>query len=67
MWLPLQDSFQFDFRMPDPEARVKHFWVEKGASSPSAEGTHLIAIKEGDEWTGPPAPMRMRGTMSRVK
>lgn len=51
IWLPLQDSFRFDF----PVAREqpwKQFWVEKGASSPSAEGTHEVAVQAGDNWVG---------------
>ena len=51
VWLPLQDSLQFDFRI-GPEQSLKHFWVEKGASSPSAAGTHNVAFQVGDEWTG---------------
>ncbi|HEX4810055.1 MAG TPA: alpha-galactosidase [Bryobacteraceae bacterium] len=51
IWLPLQDSLRFDFRVP-PEQLLKYFWVEKGAGSPSAEGTHDVALRDGGEWTG---------------
>ena len=51
IWLPLQDSFRFDFHAP-PEQLMRQFWVEKGASAPSAEGTHLVPLLEGTEWTG---------------
>jgi hypothetical protein len=51
IWLPLQDSFRFDFHVP-AEQRIQQFWVEKGASSPSAEGTHSVTLREGDSWTG---------------
>ncbi len=51
IWLPLQDSFRFDFQVA-PEQPLKKFWVEKGASSPSAEGTHEVVLHVGDEWMG---------------
>lgn len=51
IWLPLQDSFRFDFRVPAQDS-FKQFWVEKGASSPSAEGTHYIDLRDGSTWTG---------------
>ena len=51
MWLPLQDSFRFDFKAPRRQG-INYFWVEKGASSPSAEGTHKTPLREGDEWRG---------------
>jgi hypothetical protein len=51
IWLPLQDSFRFDFQIA-PGQRLKQFWVEKGASAPSAEGTHSAPLKVGDEWMG---------------
>jgi len=49
--LPLQDSFRFDFQIA-PEQSLTQFWVEKGASSPSDEGTHIVPLKQGSEWTG---------------
>ncbi len=51
VWLPLQDSFRFDFRV-DATQPLRQFWVEKGAGSPSAQGTHNVPLKPGDEWTG---------------
>ncbi len=51
IWLPLQDSFHFSLPVA-PEQPWKQFWVEKGASAPSAEGTHAVPLKAGDEWTG---------------
>ena len=51
VWLPLEDSFRFDFRMAR-ERSLNYFWVEKGASSPSPEGTHNSPLREGDEWLG---------------
>ena len=51
VWLPLQDSIRFQFDVPR-EQSLRQFWVEKGASSPSAEGTHNDLLQEGDHWTG---------------
>jgi Melibiase/Glycosyl hydrolase family 36 C-terminal domain len=51
VWLPLQSSFVFDWQI-DPQAALQRFWVEKGADVPSAEGTHLDALAEGDAWLG---------------
>lgn len=51
LWLPLQPSLQFDWRVGDarPLARL---WVEKGADTPSAVGTHYDALREGERWIG---------------
>ena len=51
IWLPLQDSFRFDWRVP-PDENLEQLWIEKGAGGPSAEGTHLYTIGDGYEWTG---------------
>ena len=51
IWLPLQDSFQFDFQV-DPKTSLEHFFVEKGAGSPSAVGTHQVTVPAGYKWTG---------------
>ena len=51
LWLPLQNSFEFDFRI-DSNQPLKQLWIEKGAGSPSEQGTHYIALQEGDKWTG---------------
>jgi hypothetical protein len=49
--LPLQASFRFDWEI-DPQAALQRFWVEKGADTPSSEGTHLDALRDGDAWLG---------------
>jgi Melibiase/Glycosyl hydrolase family 36 C-terminal domain len=65
LWLPLQDSFQFDWRLPAGK-KLEQLWIEKGAGGLSAEGTHLITISDGYEWTGEsstyahPAPGQQR-------
>ena len=51
VWLPFQDSFQFDFSIRSG-AGLKHFFVEKGADTPSAVGTHDVALQEGYAWEG---------------
>jgi hypothetical protein len=49
--LPLQPSFRFSWQL-QPGSAVERFWVEKGADTPSAEGTHLDAMLDGDAWSG---------------
>lgn len=51
IWLPLQDSFAFNFKVPASE-QLRQFYVEKGASSPSEIGTHSVNLADGYEWTG---------------
>lgn len=51
LWLPLQPSLKFDWTF-NPAAPLQRFWVEKGADTPSAVGTHLDALNEGDRWEG---------------
>jgi hypothetical protein len=51
LWLPLQPSLRFDWQI-DPAQPLARLWVEKGAGTPSAEGTHLDALHEGDRWVG---------------
>jgi hypothetical protein len=51
VWLPLQPSVRFDWQI-DGEAALERFWVEKGADTPSALGTHLDALRDGDAWQG---------------
>jgi hypothetical protein len=51
LWLPLIPSLRFHW-VVDPATPLERFWVEKGADTPSAEGTHLDALREGDTWEG---------------
>jgi hypothetical protein len=51
LWLPLLASLRFDWRI-DSSRSLARFWVEKGAGTPSAEGTHLDALRDGDRWLG---------------
>jgi hypothetical protein len=49
--LPLQDSFSFDWAV-STAAQLRHLWVEKGAGTPTAEGTHDGALTGGYHWEG---------------
>jgi len=51
LWLPLVPSFRFDWHV-DPKVALQRFWVEKGADTPSSQGTHLDALHQGDSWVG---------------
>ena len=51
LWLPLQESFRFNFRV-DPQAELEHVYVEKGDGSPSDVGTHEVSLTNEYKWTG---------------
>jgi len=51
LWIPLQDSFRFDWRVAGSE-KLEQLWVEKGAGGPSAEGTHRNSLSDGYKWVG---------------
>ncbi|MGI8772938.1 MAG: alpha-galactosidase [Acidobacteriaceae bacterium] len=51
LWLPLQDSLQFSWRVAADEP-LEQLWVEKGAGKPSAIGTHLVKVGDGHKWIG---------------
>jgi hypothetical protein len=51
LWLPLIPSMRFDWVI-DPAVPLERFWVEKGADTPSAAGTHLDALRAGEVWEG---------------
>jgi hypothetical protein len=50
-WIPLQDSLAFNWKV-DPRQPLVHLYVEKGANTPSAVGTHQVALSEVYRWTG---------------
>lgn len=51
LWLPLIDSLAVD--LPQDSARaLTNFYVEKGADTPSPQGTHFEPITDGYQWTG---------------
>jgi alpha-galactosidase len=51
VWLPMVDSLRLDFNVPAGND-VRNFYVEKGAGTPSSQGTHLDTVNEGYRWTG---------------
>jgi len=51
VWLPMIDSLHLQIPYP-PEHKLRHFYVEKGADTPSNLGTHLEEIHDGYTWTG---------------
>ena len=51
LWIPMQDSFAFRWQI-DPRNSFEHVYVEKGANTPSAVGTHTVALQDGYRWTG---------------
>jgi alpha-galactosidase len=51
IWLPLVDSLSLDWQGL-PDAALRHFYVEKGGDTPSAQGTHLEPVGDGYQWMG---------------
>jgi alpha-galactosidase len=51
IWLPLEDSFQFHWKV-SPQLDLDHFYVEKGADTPSAVGTHRVPLTQAYRWSG---------------
>jgi hypothetical protein len=51
VWLPLVDSLHLAISL-SPSQPIHNFYVEKGADTPSAQGTHLEEIHEGYRWIG---------------
>lgn len=49
--LPLQHSFTFRWSVP-PSEQLPQTWIEKGAGTPSAEGTHDVALTIPYHWQG---------------
>jgi hypothetical protein len=50
-WLPMIDSLSLDWAISASD-ELHNFYVEKGAGTPSAQGTHLETMAEGYRWTG---------------
>jgi len=51
VWLPMVDSLRLDLQVPKNDD-VRNFYVEKGADTPSAQGTPNDKVSEGYRWTG---------------
>lgn len=51
VWLQMIDSLRLDLPAPANKP-LRSMYVEKGANTPSAVGTHLDVVTEGYRWTG---------------
>jgi hypothetical protein len=51
IWLPLQNSFVFDWWV-SAQDKLQQFYVEKGADTPSAIGTHTVTVDDRYTWEG---------------
>ena len=51
IWIPVQDSLAFDWQI-DAAAKLQQLFIEKGANTPSAIGTHDVPVTDGYKWTG---------------
>ena len=51
IWIPMQDSLAFDWSV-DPNTSLEHIFIEKGANSPSAAGTHEVPVNDAYTWVG---------------
>jgi alpha-galactosidase len=51
IWLPMIDSLRLGIRYGANTA-LDQLYVEKGANTPSDEGTHLNTLSDGYRWTG---------------
>lgn len=55
IWLPMIDSLTLDW-LVSPQAALENLHVEKGANTPSDQGTHIESIGENFAWTGTSSP-----------
>lgn len=51
IWLPLQSSLRYDWRVP-PEQPLEQIYIDKGAGKPSSIGTHEVDVNSGYSWEG---------------
>ena len=51
IWIPLQASFNFSFRVPT-RTRLEQMYVDKGAGRPSPIGTHHVPVTVPYVWHG---------------
>jgi alpha-galactosidase len=64
VWIPLQSSFRFDWHV-SLEQPLERFWVEKGAGTPSTEGTHVDGLRDGATWIGTSSTYALAGNQPR--
>ena len=51
IWLPMVNSLELDWQVRAAK-ELRNLYVEKGADTPSAQGTHLDVLNDGYKWTG---------------
>ena len=51
VWLPMVDSLRLDWQTTQ-DTSLSNLYVEKGADTPSPQGTHLETVTDGYRWTG---------------
>ncbi|HEY8009469.1 MAG TPA: glycoside hydrolase family 36 protein [Rudaea sp.] len=51
VWIPLQDSFSFDWKTQANQS-LQQLWIDKGAGKAPPVGTHLADIGDGYRWLG---------------
>lgn len=51
IWIPLQDSFRFDWKINATKA-LRTMYIDKGAGKPTEMGTHEDALQVGYRWEG---------------
>ena len=51
VWLPLQQSFRFAWKIPAGQP-LQQLWIDKGAGEAPAVGTHLEQVIDGRAWHG---------------
>jgi hypothetical protein len=51
IWIPLQDSLRFAWRI-DPDESLREMYIDKGAGRPTEIGTHQVEISDGYRWIG---------------
>lgn len=49
IWIPLQTSFRYDWKIPRDQL-LEQIYVDKGAGTPSAIGTHELKVAAGYKW-----------------
>src|SRR5450631_1663681 len=65
IWIPLQDSFRFRWRVGS-DVSLNHLYVDKGAGKPTAVGTHAAPIPVGFQWKGLSSTYAMDGESREV-
>ncbi|MGA9335318.1 MAG: alpha-galactosidase [Rudaea sp.] len=51
IWIPLQDTFDFHWKVTAHES-LQQVWIDKGISEPPPIGTHVVNVPQGYAWHG---------------